>query len=200
MRNVLLIASLTLVAAATVGCTSSDRPSTQTLGNNPTATAPKSSSSKPSSGAPSSSTAPFGPACTADDFKVTTEPGKKPSVTIPATCSAPKELLTKDVIPGTGAAVKEGDTATVHYVLYTFSTKAENQASWDAGQPFPVQNVGKASVIKGWNEGLIGLKQGGRRLLVVPPEKGYGDSGQGDIQPGETLVFIIDALEVKSGS
>ncbi|GLZ28780.1 peptidyl-prolyl cis-trans isomerase [Lentzea sp. NBRC 105346] len=195
MRNVLLIASLTLVAAATVGCTASDRPSTQTLGNNPTATAPKSSSK-----APSSSTAPSGPACTADDFKVTTEPGKKPSVTVPATCSAPKELLTKDVIPGTGAAVKEGDTASVHYVLYTFSTKAENQASWDSGRPFAVQNVGKGTVIKGWNEGLIGLKQGGRRLLVVPPEKGYGDAGQGDIQPGETLVFVVDAIEVKSGS
>lgn len=195
MRNVLLIASLSLVAAATVGCTASDRPSTQTLGNNPTATVPTSASK-----APSASNAPTGPECKPEDFKVTTEANKKPTVTVPANCQPSTQLVVKDVVPGTGAEVKAGDTATVHYVLYTFSTKQENQASWDGGQPFPVQNVGEAGVIDGWNEGLIGLKKGGRRLLVVPADKGYGEQGKGDIQPGETLVFVIDAIDVQSGS
>ena len=83
----------------------------------------------------------------------------------------------------------------VNYVGVSWSTKKEFDASWGRS-PFPVENVGQAGVIAGWNEGLIGMKEGGRRQLIIPPDKAYGDTGQGDIKPGETLVFVVDAVKV----
>jgi FKBP-type peptidyl-prolyl cis-trans isomerase len=190
MRNVLLIASLAVVAAATVGCTASDRPSTQTNANTPTAAAQKSET-------PSSSTSaatPTGPACTAADFKVAGEFGAKPTVTVPS-CAPGKELLVIDLKPGTGAEVKQGSTVAVNYQLTTFSDKKVLDDSFGRGEPFSVANVGQAAVIDGWNQGLVGLKEGGRRLLVVPPDLGYGQ-GDGTIKPNETLIFVIDAVQV----
>jgi peptidylprolyl isomerase len=136
------------------------------------------------------------PACTADDITVQGAFGAKPSVTIPDTCAPPAKLVTKDLSAGTGAVVKEGDTVRTDYLLVTWSDKQVLDTSFGR-QPFPVQNVGHAQVIDGWNQGLIGMKQGGRRLLIVPPELGYGQGGNG-IQPNETLVFVIDAVTVTS--
>lgn len=171
MRNVLLIASLALAAATGLaGC---------------------GSSAQPSSG--SSSAAPSTP-CKADDFKVTGDFGAAPKVEIPA-CKPTDELIIKDLVPGTGAEVKAGTTATVNYQLTTFSDKKVLDSSFERGKPFDVENVGQASVIDGWNEGIVGLKENGRRLLVVPPAKGYGKGGQG-IKPNETLVFVIDGVKV----
>ncbi|HEV7908304.1 MAG TPA: FKBP-type peptidyl-prolyl cis-trans isomerase [Pseudonocardiaceae bacterium] len=135
-----------------------------------------------------------GTPCKAADFKVTGAFGEKPTITIPD-CRPTNELITSDLTPGTGAEVKPGSTATVNYQLVTFSDKVEKDSSFDRGQPFELKNVGQARVIDGWNEGLIGLKEGGRRLLVVPPDKGYGQGGNG-IKPNETLVFVIDAVKV----
>ncbi|TWP51932.1 FKBP-type peptidylprolyl isomerase [Lentzea tibetensis] len=191
MRNVLLIASLAVVAAASIGCSSSDRPSTQTLGNTPSATAPKAQT--PSS---TSAAKPTGPVCTAADFKVAGEFGAKPTVTVPTTCQPGPELIISDLKPGTGPEVKKGSTAEVNYQLTTFSDKQIADESFGTGQTFPVENVGAASVIKGWNEGLIGLKEGGRRLLIIPPSLGYGPQGSGSIQPNETLIFVVDAVKV----
>ncbi|MDX8036124.1 FKBP-type peptidyl-prolyl cis-trans isomerase [Lentzea sp. BCCO 10_0856] len=169
MRNVLLIASLALVAATGLaGCGSSAQPST-------------------GSGAPTSP-------CKADDFKVTGEFGSAPKVEIPA-CKPTDELIIKDLVQGTGAEVKAGTTATVNYQLTTFSDKKVLDSSFERGQPYDVENVGQAPVIDGWNEGIVGLKEKGRRLLIVPPAKGYGQGGQG-IQPNETLVFVIDGVKV----
>ena len=100
-------------------------------------------------------------------------------------------------VQGTGAEVKAGTTATVNYQLTTFSDKKVLDSSFDRGQPFDVENVGQAPVIDGWNEGIVGLKEKGRRLLIVPPAKGYGQGGQG-IKPNETLVFVIDGVKVTS--
>jgi peptidylprolyl isomerase len=178
MRNVLLIPSLALAAVtALAGCSSSAQPSTQNSGSN--------------AGAPTTP-------CKADDFKVTGDFGKAPKVEIPA-CKPTGELIVKDLVQGTGAEVKEGTTATVNYQLTTFSDKKVLDSSFQRGEPFDVENVGKAQVIKGWNEGIIGLKENGRRLLVVPPAKGYGEGGQG-IKPNETLVFVIDGVKVTPAS
>ncbi|HEY6795683.1 MAG TPA: FKBP-type peptidyl-prolyl cis-trans isomerase [Kineosporiaceae bacterium] len=136
------------------------------------------------------------PTCTADDVTVQGAFGKKPTVTIPDTCAPPAKLVTKDLSTGTGAVVKEGDTVQTDYLLVTWSDKKVLDTSFGRG-PFPVQDVGHAQVIDGWNQGLIGMKQGGRRLLIVPPDLGYGQGGNG-IQPNETLVFVIDAVKVTS--
>ena len=188
--------ALTLVALLSAGlslaaCTASDRASTATGGaSTPAATAPK-TEARATSVAPAS-----GPPCSPDQFKVTGALGAKPTVTVPTGCKPQDGLLVEDVEVGTGPEVKQGSTATVHYVLNTFSDQKFRESSWDSGKPFPVANVGQASVIQGWNEGLVGLKEGGRRLLVVPSDKGYPD-GQGDILAGETLIFVIDAVKVE---
>ncbi|MFD4642913.1 FKBP-type peptidyl-prolyl cis-trans isomerase [Lentzea sp. NPDC058436] len=171
MRNVLLIASVALAAATGLtGCAGSAQPS-----------------------AGGSSTAPTTP-CKAEDFKVTGDFGAAPKVEIPA-CKPTDELIVKDLVPGSGAEVTAGTTATVNYQLTTFSDKKILDSSFERGAPFDVENVGQAPVIDGWNEGIVGLKEKGRRLLVVPPAKGYGQGGQG-IKANETLVFVIDGVKV----
>ena len=163
------------------------------------------SCSSPADNAPAATTAGPPPAakatradlCTADDVTVTGAPGSKPTISVPETCSPPKQLLSKDLVVGTGPEVTTGVTMQTHYDLVTWSDKRELDSSWSRGEPFPLENVGNAQVIDGWNEGLVGMKQGGRRLLVVPPDKGYGQGGNG-IRPGETLVFVVDAVQVVS--
>ena len=136
------------------------------------------------------------PTCTADDITVQGAFGAKPTVAIPDTCAPPAKLVTKDLSTGTGTVVRNGDTVQTNYMLVTWSNKQVLDTSFGRG-PFPVQDVGHAQVIDGWNQGLIGMKQGGRRLLIVPPDLGYGQGGNG-IQPNETLVFVIDAITVTS--
>lgn len=119
----------------------------------------------------------------------------KPTLVLPAG-PPPKALQKKDLIVGTGPEVTAGSNVTVNYVGVSWSTKEEFDTSWGRA-PFTVENVGQAAVIPGWNEGLVGMKQGGRRQLVIPPDKAYGAAGQGaKIGPNETLVFIVDAIAV----
>ena len=109
----------------------------------------------------------------------------------------PRKLVKEDIVKGKGPGAKPGDTVVVHYVGVSFSTGEEFDASWDAGQPFPVQ-LGAGQVIEGWEKGLVGLKKGGRRELTIPPEQAYGAKGAPpSIGPNETLVFVIDALEIQ---
>jgi peptidylprolyl isomerase len=122
--------------------------------------------------------------------------GSKPQVTVPD-CAAPTTLQTKDVIAGTGAAAKVGDTLLTQYTLLDWGTKKLVQSSYDGGEPFAVAPLGQAQVIQAWNEGLVGMRQGGRRVLVAPPDKAYGAQGEPpDIAPNATLVFVIDAVRV----
>jgi peptidylprolyl isomerase len=108
----------------------------------------------------------------------------------------PKKLTVVDIVDGKGAAAADGDTLTVDYAGTSWSTGKEFDASWKSGQPFPV-TLGQNQVIKGWEQGLQGMKQGGRRLLVIPPDLGYGASGQGaSIKPNETLLFVVDARKI----
>jgi peptidylprolyl isomerase len=119
----------------------------------------------------------------------------KPVIPKP-TGSPPRKLVKEDIVKGSGPPAKKGDTLIVHYVGMNFSNGQEFDASWDAGSPFPLQ-LGAGQVIPGWDKGLIGIKKGGRRKLVIPPELGYGAQGYPpDIPPNETLVFVIDAVSV----
>ena len=110
---------------------------------------------------------------------------------------APTELEIHDLAEGEGAEAAPGSTAVVHYVGGAFSTGAELAHSWNRGEPFAFP-LGAGAVIAGWDRGVVGMKVGGRRRLVIPPDLAYGDRGAGAvISPGETLIFVVDLLDVR---
>jgi peptidylprolyl isomerase len=120
----------------------------------------------------------------------------KPKVT-PPKGAPPKELVTEDLEEGSGAAAKAGDAVTVQYVGINFKNGKEFDASWDRGEPFTF-TLGAGEVIPGWDQGVEGMKVGGRRELVIPPELGYGAAGAPPaIPPNETLVFVVDLEAVE---
>jgi peptidylprolyl isomerase len=138
-----------------------------------------------------------GPQRTAKDVDVAdpTNTKEKPSVAVPDG-KPPTKLEQVDLVQGTGPAVKSGDTLKANYVGLAWSTGQEFDASWDRDEAIDVE-VGAGSVIQGWDRGLVGMKQGGRRVLVIPPDLAYGEQGQPPaIGPNETLVFVIDAVKV----
>jgi FKBP-type peptidyl-prolyl cis-trans isomerase len=96
------------------------------------------------------------------------------------------------------ALVKKGCTASMQYAGWTWEGAKEFDSSWSRGaQPFSVEDVGNAPVIAGWNQGLVGMRVGGRRQIIIPPALGYGASGAGDaIPPNATLIFVVDAVAV----
>ncbi|MEN9920938.1 MAG: hypothetical protein RL538_831 [Candidatus Parcubacteria bacterium] len=108
---------------------------------------------------------------------------------------AVERMVIEDIKVGEGVEVKAGDTVSVHYVG-TLQDGTEFDSSKKRGQPFEF-TVGGGQVIKGWEEGLVGMKVGGQRILVIPPEKAYGEKGIGPIPGNATLVFAIELLEVK---
>jgi peptidylprolyl isomerase len=121
--------------------------------------------------------------------------GTKPAIEKP-TGSPPRRLEKDDIVEGTGAAATPGKNVTVHYVGVSFSTGEQFDASWDSGQPFSFE-LGAGQVIAGWDQGVAGMRKGGRRKLVIPPELAYGAQGSPPaIAPNETLIFVIDLLEV----
>jgi peptidylprolyl isomerase len=120
--------------------------------------------------------------------------GSKPKVEVPDG-PPPSELTIKDIKVGTGAEAVTGKQVTVHYVGVSYSDKEQFDASWDSGTPFPFI-LGTGAVIQGWDEGVAGMKVGGRRQLIIPPALAYKEFGQGPIKPNETLVFVVDLLEV----
>lgn len=115
----------------------------------------------------------------------------KPEVEFPGD-TPPSELVVEDIEIGDGAETVPGAMISAHYVGVSWSTGEEFDASWNRGQPLSFQ-VGVGQVIKGWDDGLIGMKVGGRRKIIIPPHLGYGDQGAGNvIAPGETLIFVVD--------
>ncbi|TCP46222.1 peptidylprolyl isomerase [Tamaricihabitans halophyticus] len=134
--------------------------------------------------------------CTAEDIEVSGEAGQEPDITLPEDCAPPTELISEELTPGSGPGVQEGDNVTVNYKLVAWSDQQEKDNSWDRGEPFTVEGVGSGQVIPGWDQGLIGIRQGERKLLAIPPELGYGPQGQGEIGPDETLVFVVDVVRV----
>lgn len=106
---------------------------------------------------------------------------------------APATLQTRDLTVGDGATAKAGDTVEVHYVGVEYETGDQFDSSWDrgAGVEFPLRGL-----IQGWQEGIPGMKVGGRRELVIPPALAYGPAGGGHRLSGKTLIFVIDLLRV----
>ena len=108
----------------------------------------------------------------------------------------PAELRITDIWEGDGTAANPGDRVTVHYVGVAYSTGEEFDASWNRGDPLQFQ-LGAGHVIAGWDQGLQGMKVGGRRQLIIPPDLAYGDRGAGRvIAPGETLIFVCDLVSI----
>lgn len=136
-------------------------------------------------------------ATTAAEAPATSPSGQKtkPKVTVPDG-APPKGLERTDIEKGSGPEAKTGDKVTVQYVGVNFKTGEEFDASWDRGEPFTF-TLGAGEVIPGWDLGVMGMKVGGRRELVIPPKLAYGPTGSPPaIGPNETLVFVIDLLEV----
>lgn len=119
----------------------------------------------------------------------------KPEITIPHE-APPTTLVLEDLEVGDGAEATAGLPVQVHYVGVSWSTGQQFDASWDRNDTFGFR-LGAGQVISGWDEGVAGMRLGGRRRITIPPEKGYGAAGAGGvIGPNETLVFVVDLLGV----
>jgi len=120
---------------------------------------------------------------------------EKPEIEFPG-AEPPADLVIIDVTEGDGAEATSGSTVSVHYVGVAHSTGEEFDASYIRGTRLQFR-IGVGQVIQGWDQGVEGMKVGGRRQLVIPPHLGYGDRGAGGvIKPGETLIFVVDLLDV----
>jgi peptidylprolyl isomerase len=118
---------------------------------------------------------------------------EKPEVDFPGG-EPPTELQISDIWEGDGTVAKAGDTVQVHYVGVAYSTGEEFDASWSRGAPLEFR-LGVGQVIAGWDQGVQGMRVGGRRQLIIPPGLAYGDRGAGrSIAPGETLIFVCDLV------
>jgi peptidylprolyl isomerase len=138
------------------------------------------------------------PAAAEPPAEISTDLKEKPVIAQPSG-DPPAELQKEDVVKGKGTAAKKGDNVVVQYVGVNWSTGAEFDASWNRGEPFTF-TLGAQQVIPGWDQGVAGMKEGGRRKLVIPPDLGYGASGQPPtIPPNETLVFVVDLEKVERG-
>ena len=186
-------AALALAALATAaliaGCGSSGSSSTITVGNENKAdeTLGKSNAAATTS-TPTSTTATV-------KTPASGPLAKQPTVTVP-TGAAPTALVTKEIIKGTGAEAKAGQPVTVNYVGALFHGGKVFDASWKRNEPF-VFTLGQGAVIKGWDQGVSGMKVGGRRELIIPANLAYGAKGAGSsIPPNAPLVFVIDLLGV----
>ncbi len=120
----------------------------------------------------------------------------EPTVTVSEGAEPPDELVTRDLVKGDGARLGAGDQVSVRYTGVSWSTGEKFDASWDRGmEPFTFP-LGAGQVIPGWDEGVAGMRVGGRRLLIIPPDLGYGPAGQPPvIGENETLIFVVDAVD-----
>jgi peptidylprolyl isomerase len=187
--------TVALLATAAVGVAAcgSDNKSTSTASGPAAAEAPATTTVQPPdvtvATTPTTSTnAPAKPTSISKDLTT------KPAIPKP-TGTPPTKLVIKDIVKGKGTTARVGKNVTVQYVGVSWSTGQQFDASWDKGQPFQFQ-LGDPQIIAGWNEGMAGMKPGGRRKLVIPPDLAYGAQGRPGIAPNETLVFVIDLQRV----
>ncbi|MGO9490597.1 MAG: FKBP-type peptidyl-prolyl cis-trans isomerase [Solirubrobacteraceae bacterium] len=176
------LAALALLGAGLMiaGCGSSSETSTITIGNES-----KSDNSLITAVNPEIPKTPTsGPLAT----KPVIAPGKPPP---------PTKLETKELVVGTGAEAKNGSTVWVNYVGSLFKTGKEFDSSWKRNEPF-LFVIGTGEVINGWDKGVIGMKVGGRRELIIPASEAYGSKGNEPIPPNEALIFVVDLLKVKA--
>jgi peptidylprolyl isomerase len=146
--------------------------------------------------APTTTTAPVSIGTVADPSAPGTI-GIEPTITVPPG-APPAQLESKDLIVGTGPAIKAGDKATVQYVGVAYSSKKIFDSSWSRNQPFQftVGAVGAGAVIPGWDHGVVGMQVGGRRELIIPPSLAYGAQSPGSgIAANDTLIFVVDLVK-----
>ncbi len=189
MRRTPLVVIALLAAVGVAACgSSSTTASTTTSPTSPTtsAAAPTSSSA--------ASQVPITVVAAASVPAVTGPQGTKPGIAKP-TAPAPTTVLSHDVITGTGTAVTVGSTVSVNYTLALYATGAPVQSSYDTGSPFSF-TVGAGMSIPGFDQGVVGMKPGGRRELIIPPVYGYGDEAQDGIPANSTLIFVVDLVSV----
>jgi peptidylprolyl isomerase len=184
-RSILAVAALG-AAVVIAGCGSGGS-STITVGNENTADNALIKAGEKASSSPTATTTAKTP---------TSGPlSKEPKVT-PLSGPAPAKLETKELIAGTGAEAKAGDTVTVNYVGVLYKGGKEFNASWETKEPFTFV-LGKGQVIKGWDQGIPGMKVGGRRELIIPAALAYGATGSPPKIPANApLVFVVDLLSV----
>jgi peptidylprolyl isomerase len=148
----------------------------------PATTTTATTAAKPSSGKP------------IQKLPISTDVKTKPTIDRPSG-DPPSKLYKRDIVKGKGKAAKAGDNVSVQYVGVSYSNGEQFDASWDAGKAFQFQ-LGAQMVIPGWDKGVAGMRKGGRRMLVIPPDLAYGSAGQGSIAPNETLIFVIDLEKI----
>lgn len=158
----------------------------------PASTAP--ATATPTETTPSASTPVKSSGKTIEQIVISKDVKKKPSIPRPKG-APPTTLYKRDIVTGTGKAAKSGDHVTVQYVGVSYADGVQFDASWDNGASFPFQ-LGKGNVIKGWDDGVPGMKVGGRRLLVIPPKLAYGDQANGKIAANATLIFVVDLKKI----
>ncbi len=179
-RTPLTVAAVVAAAALVAGCGSSSSSSNIGIGNEapPPATLTQATATSSAAATPTS-----GP--------LSTQP-----MVPPASGPAPTTLVTKELIVGTGPEAKAGDTVTVNYVGVLYKGGKEFDASWKRHEPFTFA-LGAGKVIKGWDQGVVGMKVGGRRELIIPAELAYGAAGSPPtIPPNSALIFVVDLLSV----
>jgi peptidylprolyl isomerase len=185
-RNIGLGLAVLGASALIAGCGGSGSSSTITVGAENKANEALANSSATTSSTSASTTA-------AAKTPTSGPLSKEPHVT-PPSGPPPTKLVTKEIITGTGAEAKSGSAVAVNYVGALYKTGKVFDASWKRNEPFPF-TLGKGQVIPGWEQGVAGMKVGGRRELIIPPALGYGAKGSPpSIPPNETLIFIVDLL------
>ena len=185
MRKIVTSLTALLLATAVAACGSSAQDSRDSGSSPP----PAGETTTEAQTAPEPSKAP-------EDGEISKDLEEKPEIPKPGG-SPPTALRIDDIVKGDGKAAKKGDSVSVQYVGVAFSTGEEFDASWDRGEPFEF-TLGNGDVIAGWDEGVVGMKEGGRRQLTIPAELAYGAQGSPPaIGPNETLVFVIDLEKVE---
>jgi peptidylprolyl isomerase len=180
MRRSLIAAAVLIPALALTGCGGSE----ESTAPSPTATATAAS--------------PASDAFTSNGVSVSGEPGTAPTITVDSAQTPPPSLVSEEITTGDGKKIGPNSIVSVQYAGVAWSTGQEFDSSWanNAGEPieFPLSGV-----ITGWQEGLNGVTEGSRVLLIIPPDQAYGEAGSPPvIGPNETLVFVVDVEEVKS--
>jgi peptidylprolyl isomerase len=191
MRRYLLALPLLLAALALAACGSSSDKSDESA-----ATPEATTTEAPTAAATESPTAAAG-GTSGKAVKVTGKLGAKPKITVPGG-DPPTKLVIKDIKKGTGPKATAGQTVTVQYEGVLWKDGSQFDASWDHGQPFSFP-LGQGQVIPGWDQGVAGMRKGGRRVLTIPPDLAYGPNGAPPaIGPNETLVFVVDLQNITS--
>jgi peptidylprolyl isomerase len=198
MRRYLLTLPLLLAVFAFAACGDDSSSSSETAAA-PTETATEAPTEAPTEAATEAPTDAAGAIKQGDaGVKVSGKLGAEPKITVPKGGTAPTGLMIKDIKKGTGPKATAGQSVDMQYSGVLFQDGTKFDASWDrGGQPFTF-TLGAGMVIPGWDQGIAGMQKGGRRLLIIPPELGYGAQGSGPIPPNAPLVFVVDLDAIKA--